>query len=153
MTSVLRLRKAVRADQPALEDLQRRASLVYEANREALLAHPDAIAVPLEQVDAGDVFLAERGGRIVGFAAVVARDDGDAELDAIFVEPECWKQGIGRVLLDEAERIASRRGARAMHVTANPDALAFYGARGYVVDGETQTRFAPAPTMIKALPR
>jgi len=88
MNETLRLRKATRADQRVLEDVQRRASLAYEEYREALVAHPDAIAVPVEQIDAGDVVVAERDGAITGFAAIVMRADGDADLDAIFVLPE-----------------------------------------------------------------
>ena len=149
--TTLKLRKATRGDQRALEDVQRAASLVHETHRASLQAHPDAIAVPVEQLDAGDVLLAERDGVIVGFAAVLKRADGDAELDAIFVAPEHWREGIGRVLLDEAESIAIGRGARAMHVTANPNALAFYSACGYRVSGETQTRFGPAHTYSKQL--
>jgi hypothetical protein len=93
---MLRLRKAVPGDQRAMEDVQRRASLAYDEYRAQLLAHPDAIAVPIEQIDAGDVFLAERDGAIVGFAAVVLvltatrnwtrsssrRNCGSRELDA-----------------------------------------------------------------------
>jgi GNAT superfamily N-acetyltransferase len=149
--SGIQLRKATRADRVALEDVQRRASLVAEEYREALIAYPDAIDVPLGQIDAGDVTVAEHGGAIVGFAAVVARAGGDADLDAIFVVPELWKQGIGRVLLDEAERIAIDRGALTMHVVANPTAIAFYQSCGYNIVGRAETRFGSADAMVKPL--
>ena len=68
-----------------LESLQRRASLRNPGDRDALLANPDAIALPLEQITAGCVFVAERDGIVVGFAAVVTRVDGGVELDAVFV--------------------------------------------------------------------
>jgi hypothetical protein len=42
-----------------LKDLQWRASLVGEEYREALLAHPDAIELPLEHLDAGHTYVAE----------------------------------------------------------------------------------------------
>jgi GNAT superfamily N-acetyltransferase len=151
MNRSLTIRKAARGDQRGLEDVQRAASLAYEEYRAALLAHPDAIAVPVEQIDAGDVVLAERDVAIVGFAAIVVRADGDTDLDAIFVLPELWKQGIGRVLLDEIENVARARGARTMHVVANPNALSFYVACGYRVSGEAQTRFGPAQTYSKQL--
>jgi len=59
-----------------LEDLQRRASLNNPGDREALLAHPDAIALPVEQIVDASVFVAGREHVLVGFAAVVRRDDG-----------------------------------------------------------------------------
>ena len=149
MNETLRLRKATRADQRVLEDVQRRASLAYEEYREALVAHPDAIAVPVEQIDAGDVVVAERDGAITGFAAIVMRADGDADLDAIFVLPELWKQAIGRVLIGAVEKLALERAARSMHVIANPNALASYKSCGYLVTGESQTQFGVGITMAK----
>jgi hypothetical protein len=38
-----------------------------------------------------------------------------------------------------------------IEVVANPQAVAFYEAVGFVEDGEAQTRFGPAPRMSLAL--
>ena len=84
-----------------LESLQRRASLSNPGDRDALLANPDAIAVPLEQLAEGCVFVAERAGAVAGFAAVV--DRARRRLRSwmrCFVEPHFWKRGIGRRLVD-----------------------------------------------------
>jgi GNAT superfamily N-acetyltransferase len=145
------LRLAVAAERSALEELQRRASLVYEEDREALLAHPDAIELPLEQITDGRTIVAESGGELLGFAVVLRRDDGDAELDGLFVEPGQWRQGIGRALVDEAERMARADGARSLWVTANTRALGFYDSCGFVTVGEVATRFRPAPKMRKTI--
>jgi GNAT superfamily N-acetyltransferase len=92
-------RRAVTSEQKALEDLQLRASLINTGDRDALLAHPDAIELPLSQITAGGVFLAEWNGTIVGFAAVEPREDGESELDALFVEPSMRRRGIARSLI------------------------------------------------------
>jgi hypothetical protein len=76
------IRPAVVSEQKELEYLQRRASLTNAGDRDALLAHPDAIELPLEQIATGAVFVAEQNGAIAGFATVLPRDDGGAELDA-----------------------------------------------------------------------
>ena len=144
-------RLAVPAERRALEDLQRRASLVWEDDRDALLANPDAIELPLEQITDGRTIVAESGGELLGFAVVLRRDDGDAELDGLFVEPPQWRQGIGRALVDEAERIARADGAASLWVTANTRALGFYDSCGFVTVGEVQTRFRPAPKMRKTI--
>ena len=81
---------------PPYDALQWRASLGNPGDRDALLANPDAIALPIEQIENGCVFVAERDGDVAGFAAVVPRSDGGAELDALFVEPHLWNRGIGR---------------------------------------------------------
>jgi GNAT superfamily N-acetyltransferase len=96
-------------ERPTLESLQRRASLSNPGDRDALLANPDAIAVPLEQITEGCVFVAERDGAVAGFAAVVRRPHGGAELDALFVEPHLWNQGIGRGPVEHVADIARMR--------------------------------------------
>jgi|SRR5436190_6663475 len=63
-------------------------------------------AFAIEQIAAGCVFVAERDGVIAGFATVVPRSDGGAELDTLFVEPHLWKQGIGRRLVDDIAEVA-----------------------------------------------
>jgi hypothetical protein len=52
-STVAVVRRAIPDERAALEALQRRASLVWEDYREALLAHPDAIALPIEQIESG----------------------------------------------------------------------------------------------------
>lgn len=151
MTAHPTFRLAVPAERRALEELQRRASLMWEEDRDALLAHPDAIELPIEQITAGRTIVAENVGELLGFAVVLRRDDGDAELDGLFVDPAQWRHGIGRALLEHAERIARSDGAANLWVTANTRALEFYGACGFVTVGEVATRFRPAPRMRKTI--
>jgi GNAT superfamily N-acetyltransferase len=151
VTALPTFRLALPAERSALEELQRRASLVWEEDREALLAHPDAIELPMQQITGGRTVVAESTGQLLGFAVVLNRGDGDAELDGLFVDPPQWRNGIGRALLTQAERIAAADGATNLWVTANTRALEFYGACGFVTVGEVATRFRPAPRMRKAL--
>ena len=129
-----------------LEDLQRRASLALDEYRKALLAHPEAIAVPAEQIERGGVVVAELDGRIAGFA-VVLDQEGMAELDGLFVEPELWRRGIGSALVEEAAHDARSRGLSLMTVVANPGAKEFYERCGFMVEGSAETRFGPALRM------
>lgn len=144
-------RLAVPTERSALEELQRRASLMWEEDRAALLANPDAIELPLEQITGGRTVVAESAGELLGFAVVLPRDDGDAELDGLFVEPTYWRHGIGRALVEQTERIAAADGAANLWVTANTRALGFYDSCGFVTVGEVQTRFRPAPKMRKSI--
>lgn len=151
MTALPTYRLAVPAERSALEELQRRASLIYEEDRESLLAHPDAIELPLDQITDGRTIVAERTGELLGFAVVLRRDDGDAELDGLFVEPVQWRHGIGRALVEQAEQLAAADGAASLWVIANTRALGFYGSCGFVTVGEVATRFRPAPRMRKRI--
>src|SRR5262252_3366791 len=100
MQDYFQIRLALPSERHELEALQRRASLGNPGDRDALLANPDAIHLPVEQITAGHVFVLEAAGTIRGFAAILPREDGNAELDALFVEPENWRQGFGRALID-----------------------------------------------------
>ena len=137
----LGIRLARPDERDELEALQRRASLALPDYREQLVAHPDAIHLPPAQVSNGQVLVAELDGRAVGFAAVVG-----GELDGLFVEPELWGQGIGRMLVDAATDAARRKGL-ALTVVANPTARQFYERCGFSLEGETQTRFGPGLRM------
>ena len=145
------IRPARPEEQSALEALQRRASLENPNDRDALLAHPDAIELPLAQITGGHVFVADRGGTIAGFAAVLPREDEGAELDALFVEPDLWKHGIGRALVDYCAKVARARGATFLHVVGNPQAEGFYAACGFQVTGTIPTRFGPGLSMRRGL--
>jgi GNAT superfamily N-acetyltransferase len=134
-----------------LESLQRRASLRNPGDRDALIAHPDAIDLPVEQITSDCVFVAERDGLVAGFAAVVPRADGDAELDALFVEPHLWKHGIGRRLVEHAAELARTRAATFLHVTGNPHAEGFYLSCRFSLTGMIETRFGAGLAMRRRL--
>lgn len=147
MTLAVTLRSARPAERGALEALQRRASLHWEDDRQALLDHPDAIELPLEQITGGQTIVAEGVAGVLGFAVVLRRDDRDGELDGLFVEPAHWRRGIGRALVEAAATLARSDGAASLWVVANPRALPFYAALGFVPSGVVQTRFRPAPRL------
>lgn len=135
------VRPAVVSEQKLLEALQLRASLTNAGDRDAILAHPDAIEVPLEQIAAGQVLVAEWKGAITGFSAVVSRADGQTEIDALFVEPDFRRHGIGRLLVEYCAEAARQQGSTALHVIGNPHAEDFYLACGFRMIGTSETRF------------
>jgi GNAT superfamily N-acetyltransferase len=151
MVANLFVRPAQVDELAALEALQWRASLMWEEYREALLAHPDAIEIPSKYISDGFTIVAELKKTLVGFAIVVPREDGNADLDGLFVEPTIWRAGIGRHLISEAEIMAATRGASFLYVTANPRAQEFYLACGFMLIGEEATRFGIGLTMRTAI--
>jgi GNAT superfamily N-acetyltransferase len=132
-------------EREALEALQWRASLALGEYNEQLEAHPDAIELPMEQIERGNVLVAEQGDRIAGFAVMIF-DGGWVELDGLFVDPELWRQGIGSALINVAVHEARRQGL-AMTVIANPSAREFYERCGFTLEGDAETRFGPALRM------
>jgi GNAT superfamily N-acetyltransferase len=88
---------------------------------------------------------------MVGFAAVEPRADGETELDALFVDPELRRHGIGRLLVEHSGQVARENGSAALHVIGNPHAQEFYIACGFKQIGTTQTRLGVALLFKKML--
>jgi GNAT superfamily N-acetyltransferase len=151
LTHSLVFRFAKPRERQLLEDLQRRASLVYPAYREALLANPGVIHLPLAQLEDRRVRVAEQGGQAAGFIVVLPRDAQTCELDGLFVEPGHWKRGIGRALMLDAFALACAQGARTMEVLANPYAEGFYEKLDFVCIGTMQTQFGIGSKMRRNL--
>ena len=145
------IRPALQSERSSLEALQWRASLANSGDRDSLLANPDAIALPADHIADGDVFVAQRDGVIVGFAAVLTRPDGNAELDALFVEPTLWKRGLGRLLVERCADVARGRASRILHVVGNPHAEGFYLACGFQTTEAVETRFGVGLAMQRGL--
>lgn len=100
------------------------------AGLEALLAAPNA-----------HVLVAEVGDAVVGLCTVQltvsTAEGGPSGLIEDVVVDRAWRgRGIGRALLDEAERWAKGQGALRVQLLAdqrNAPALAFYQARGWTL--------------------
>lgn len=145
----IRIRTAQPDDRDVLGALKLRASLAWGDHVEALRAMPEARQVPAEHLPA--IIVAERDGAIAGFATVLPRDDGAAELEDLFVDPAAWGQGIGRRLVAEAEARAALMGADALHVVAGERARPFYERCGFRVTGPVMTDLEPASALRKDL--
>jgi len=84
--------------------------------------------------------------RLVGFASGgISRDDGadpgTGEVYQVYVEPECWRRGIGSALLRHVIRDLHAHGfARATLwvISANAPARAFAEKHGWAADGASR---------------
>ena len=136
--SDLSLRFGLPAEREHLEELQRRASLMHDAYREALLANPDLIALPRWQLeDRACAWRKRTAGRWASAWCCRA------------VKPRFWtvcswnrisgSAGIGRALIEDAFGLARDGGAEVMEVLANPYADGFYARLGFVRTGTVTT--------------
>ena len=156
----LDIRLARPDDRQGLVELLWRASLAWDVVRQDLLDNPELIDVDPEMIARNQIFVAERAGRIVGFATIVPRENNDgegegndAELEGIFVEPADWRNGIGMALLHQIEREAQAWGANRLHVVASPNVEGFYLAAGFIQTAEQQMPFGPnGLVMVKPVP-
>jgi ribosomal protein S18 acetylase RimI-like enzyme len=145
------IRNAHEREASVLEALQRRSSDVWEAYREQLASHSDAIDVPQHFIDNGWTRVAVIDHDTpVGFSVVIPGPDDAYELDGLFVEPDHMGRGIGRSLVEDACERAREAGAHRLEVTAGP-AQGFYEKLGFGVAGTVETRFARAVRMRRDL--
>jgi GNAT superfamily N-acetyltransferase len=130
-------------DMPALREIYRRASLSNEGDRDALLAHPEALVLGDRGVVEGRMKVAAVGARIVGFITTDTTVDrpGFLELEDLFVDPDWMRQGIGRAMVEDVVQSARERGIDRIEVDGNRHALQFYRRVGFVVDHEVETEF------------
>lgn len=75
----------------------------------------------------GEVFVvAEADSRIVGFGVLA-----DAELRALFVDPQNTGKNIASQILEMLEQMAIEMGLRELHLKASLNAVEFYRRKGY----------------------
>jgi GNAT superfamily N-acetyltransferase len=149
------LRPATRADIPALTRLVRRCDESHRTWAGPDLPMPDAAGEELEWdlrfARSGSwIHVAVEGDALVGaiaFAqATVSRDDrtpvaGLGHVSAVFVDPDHWRRGIARQMLDGAEaamRAAGHDRAQLWTLEGSP-AEQLYAALGWRRDGRRDT--------------
>lgn len=150
---------AIQVREGTLDDVEAIVSVTAHGWRrgyQGIVAHEHLGSLPVErwrhEVSVGlrrpvaDAFtlVVEIDGRFAGYCYVAApARDGDlgpdiAELAAIYVDPERWRQGAGAALMRAAVgRLAGLGYVEAVLWTfkENQAAIAFYGSHGWSADG------------------
>ena len=144
------IRLGVLADLPAATEVYRSASLSNAGDRDNLLAHPEHLILRPEGLAEGRTYVAAEDGSLVGFATWIEAD-GTIELEDLFVHPGWMRRGIATALVNRIAGVLRVRGVQRLEVTANPHALGFYNAAGFIDCGVAQTDFGAAPRMVLAI--
>ena len=150
MNTVAIIRLGVPADFPAASDVYRSASLSNAGDRDNLLAHPEYLVLGPEGLAEGRTYVAEEDGSLIGFATWI-QADGVFELEDLFVDPGWRRRGIAAALVDRIAQALRARGVKRLEVTANPHAMGFYRAAGFIDCGAADTVFGAAPRMTLAI--
>src|SRR3954451_12585148 len=121
--SAIHVRVAYADDEPALARIFRDASLSNAGDRDALLAHPEALILSADLHAGGRTRVATVADRsVVGFATTRPTDPGVLELDDLFVDPDAMRKGVARELIRHIATEAEREDVARIDVTANPHA-------------------------------
>ena len=95
-----------------------------------------------------EIYLAEQKGEILGYLIVGRCRDTDiqqevtGEILGIYLSPEHWRKGVGRLLCRQGEHILQSRGytwAVLWVFERNDQARHFYSAMGFEPDGASKT--------------
>jgi GNAT superfamily N-acetyltransferase len=144
------IRLGVPADLPAASGVYRSASLSNAGDRDNLLAHPQYLVLGPEGLAEGRTYVADEEGSLVGFATWIEAD-GIFELEDLFVDPGWRRHGIAMALVNRIVQVLRARDAERLEVIANPHALGFYRAAGFIDCEMTDTVFGAAPRMVLAI--
>jgi GNAT superfamily N-acetyltransferase len=114
------------------------------------------ITVPL--ITGGCVKITEdKSGTVVGEVVVTTTMlQGIALLYGIYVDPSCWKRGVGRLLFEAAVTRAKALKAGALMIYAAPAAEGFYKRMGAIRIGEGPFVYSPditLPHLLFVIPR
>lgn len=129
----LTVRTASRADAPAIYEVHRASLLTLCATHYA----PDTLerwfgSKTIEgyypALDAGEMFVCERGGVVAGFGHAVP-----GEVAGLFVRPDFARQGIGAHLLAYALECARHGHSGPVRIVATLNAEPFYAKHGFCV--------------------
>ena len=145
----MEIREATADDLDAMAGVYRRASLSNDGDRPLLLAEPAYLELSDAAIRPGRSLVAVVDGRVIGFVSVDPVTDG-VELEALFVDPDRMRRGVGSALVGEVVARVRRRGFSTISVSANTHAVGFYAHLGFVEVGTVELEFGPAPRM--ALP-
>ncbi len=144
------IRVGTSADLAPATSVYRRASLSNACDRDNLLAHPEYLILGPEGLAEGRTHVAEEDGSLVGFATWI-ETAGTVELEDLFVDPGYMRRGIAAALVNRIVDVLRARGIERLEVTANPHALGFYRAVGFIDCGIAETEFGTAPRMELAI--
>jgi len=88
-------------------------------------------------------YVAKKQNDVLGFYALQALSETQAELEALFVEPEWIGKGIGRTLIQHAIGFAKNQGCNSLIIQGDPHAEKFYRAAGGKNIGERESDSIP----------
>jgi GNAT superfamily N-acetyltransferase len=150
----LNLRRAIPADAPGLAEIHVAAwqkaypGIVPDSHLKAFTVErrTERFREALEN-GTEETYLVELDGRAIGILTL--GDCRDADLDprvtgeiwGIYLSPQYWRKGIGRLLFEKAEKMLADRGhknAKLWVLEKHNQARQFYEAMGFKTDGMTK---------------
>ena len=137
----LKIRAAQEFDAEELTQLAMRSKAVWGYDETFMASCKDELSLSSSQINSelSICFTALVNSKLVGFYLVTQQTSlsEEAELEALFVEPEFLGHGIGKKLFDHIICQCQQKGINKLHIQADPNAEAFYLKVGAELIGKT----------------
>ncbi len=139
------IRPARSSEAALLSELAVRSKAYWGYSAEFIAACQEELAVSPQ--DISDPYRAyvvcEIDGSVIGFFAIEPINEDEYALEALFLEPQHIGHGYGRVLINEAKKLAAELGAKSLLIQGDPHAESFYRKIGGVRIGERESDSIP----------
>jgi N-acetylglutamate synthase-like GNAT family acetyltransferase len=145
----MQIRKATTEDAPVLTRIAHDAKRHWGYPEHWINHWQDDLTISADFVAANQVYVAEREGSLLGFYALITREE-KAELDHLWVAPAHIGAGVGKKLFLHAMRTAAGQGVDAVEILSDPNAAGFYRKMGAHQIGEATSEIDGQP---RTLPR
>jgi len=143
------IRKALNKEAPTLTQIAHDAKRHWGYPEHWIEHWQDDLTISPDFVSGNQVYVAEEKGKLLGFYALIVRDD-KAVLDHMWVAPEHIGTGVGKELFIHAMRQAAGQDVSEVEIFSDPNAEGFYKKMGAYRMGETVSEVDGQP---RALPR
>jgi N-acetylglutamate synthase-like GNAT family acetyltransferase len=139
------IRPAKSQERDILSELAFRSKASWGYSSEFMEACRAELSISEEEIASPDrhYVLAEANCEILGYYALERLSADEYELEALFVEPQHFGQGVGRRLIEHAKFHAREKGAWSLLIQGDPNATDFYRAAGGVQIGERKSDSIP----------
>ena len=145
----MRIRKASPEDAATVTQIAHDAKRHWGYPEHWIQHWQEDLTISEDFVSTNQVFVAEEDVQILGFYALIIRQD-KAELDHLWVAPEHIGSGVGKELFIHAMQNAARRNVSEIEIVSDPNAEGFYRKMAAHQIGETVSEIDGQP---RRLPR
>ena len=136
------LRAAKPGELEALSALCLRSKAVWGYDESFMEACRAELTITVDTLHGSRVRVAVANDRIVGVAEIVVSGP-IARLEKLFVEPECMRSGVGRMLFEWCVSTTRAEGADELVIDADPGAAEFYRRMGAFDYGSVASNSIP----------
>lgn len=132
MTPGITIRAATVDDVATLSALAFRSKAHWGYSLEFMAACKAELTYSAEMISAPQYhfYVCEDGDDVVAFYALEVIASDQAELEALFVEPDRIGTGVGKLMMDHCKSVAVRLGVSTLTIQGDPNAEAFFIAAG-----------------------